>query len=392
MPDAVLALNAGSSSIKFGLFEIGGRDDPVLVSKGVLDDAGFEPRFTAKDPSGAALTDRRWPAGASHADLLGALLDWVDAHLGTENLVAVGHRVVHGGRDFARPVRLTDEAIAAIERLTPLAPLHQPRSLEPIRAMAALRPGLPQVGCFDTAFHHALAPPVSRFAIPRRYEQEGIRRYGFHGLSYEFIAGRLRAISPGLAGKRTVVAHLGSGASLCAMRDGKSVDTTMGFSALDGLVMGTRCGSLDPGIVLHLQQAHGLSPTEVEDLLYRSSGLLGVSGLSSDMRLLLASADPHAAEAVDLFAFSIARHTAVMANSLGGLECLVFTGGIGEHAPDIRALACERLLWLGAELDPLANRDNAGQIGAPASRVDIRVIPTDEEMVIARHTLALIGA
>ncbi len=267
MPDAVLSLNAGSSSIKFGLFETGRGGDPILLSRGLLDEADSQLRFTANDLKGAVLAERQWPAGTSHEDLLGGVLDWIEAHLGGESLLAAGHRIVHGGRQFSGSVRLDDETIAAIDRLTPLAPLHQPRGLEPIRALETLRPNLPQVACFDTAFHHDLAPPVSRFAIPRLFEADGVRRYGFHGLSYEFIAGRLPEISPDLAARRTVVAHLGNGASLCAMRNGRSVDTTMGFTALDGLMMGTRPGLLDPGVVLHLQRVYGLSVEAVQDLL-----------------------------------------------------------------------------------------------------------------------------
>ncbi len=392
MSNAVLALNAGSSSIKFGLFEIEPGHDPVLVSKGLLEDAGPKPRFSAKGPDGKALAEKTWPDGSSHEELLAGVLDWIGSHLGNDKLIAVGHRIVHGGRDFDGPVRLSEEVVTKIDALTPLAPLHQPRSLEPIRAITKLRPGLPQVACFDTAFHHGLAPPVSRYALPREYENDGVRKYGFHGLSYEAIAGKLRRISPALAAKRTVVAHLGSGASLCAMRDGRSVDTTMGFTALDGLVMGTRCGAIDPGILLYLQQAHGLSVKQVEDILYHQSGLLGVSGISADMRTLLASPDPRAKEAIDQFAFSIARETAAMANSLGGLECFVFTGGIGEHTPEVRALVCARLAWLGFDLDPAANGQPDGPINRPDGRVEIRMIPTDEEGVIARQTVAVVGA
>jgi acetate kinase len=295
--------------------------DPVLLSKGTLEDAGSQPHFAAKNAAGHTLVERDWPSGSSHELLLRGLLDWTDEHLGAETLTSVGHRIVHGGRAFDRPVRLTPELMAALADLTPLAPLHQPRSLAAIHVIAAIRPDLPQVGCFDTAFHHALAPPVSRFALPRVYEAEGVRRYGFHGLSYEYIASRLQEISPAFPARRTVVAHLGNGASLCAMRDGRSVDTTMGFTALDVLVMGTRCGAIDPGVLLYLQQARGMAVRDVEQLLYRKSGLLGVSDVSSDVRTLLASDNPDAAEALELFAFQIARQTAAMANTLAGCRC-----------------------------------------------------------------------
>lgn len=383
---AVLAINAGSSSIKFGLFEDEGRGAPILLSKGSLDDAGPEPRLKMNDASGSVLRERGFSEGSSHESIFEALLEAIDQQLGDRKLTGVGHRVVHGGRDFDKPILIDAGVLAAIDRLTPLAPLHQPRSLEPVRAIQQLRADLPHVACFDTAFHRSLTPLVSRYAIPRRYEANGIRKYGFHGLSYEFVAGRLAEISPELAAGRTVVAHLGNGASLCAMRDGRSVDTTMGFSALDGLMMGTRCGSLDPGIVLYLQKAHGLSAQQVEDILYHQSGLIGVSGVSSDMRTLLTSADPRAQEATEFFAFSAARATAAMASTLAGLDCLIFTGGIGEHAPQIREEICKRLQWLGVDLDPVQNDQDAECVSDPLSRVKVLMIPTNEEVVIAQHT------
>ena len=293
MADAILALNAGSSSIKFAMYRVAAGRGLDLAARGAVEGIGTAPRFTARDAAGATLADKKWPDGASpgHEAVLGEILDWLDAQLGAERLLAAGHRVVHGGSEFAAPVRVTAEVIEALELLTPLAPLHQPHSLSPIRAMLALRPGLPQIACFDTAFHRTMPPVAARFALPREYEQAGVRRYGFHGLSYEYIAQRLREVAPDLAAGRVIVAHLGNGASLCAMRDGRSIDTTMSFTALDGLVMGTRCGALDPGVVLYMLQQRGLSPDEVEDVLYRRSGLLGVSGVSSDMRALLASAD-----------------------------------------------------------------------------------------------------
>ena len=351
MPEAVLALNAGSSSIKYALFEVGVAGRPGLLSKGQMETGG-----------GADVAALDW------------LLEWSEAHLGVDTLAAVGHRVVRGGRDFTAPVRLTPAVVDALDRLTPLAPLHQPHSLKPIRALMALRPTLLQVACFDTSFHHTMPTVATHFALPRRFEDEGIRRYGFHGLSYEYIARTLRETLPHLASGRIIVAHLGNGASLCAMRDGRSIDTTMGFTALDGLVMGTRCGTLDAGVVLHLMQDHGLSAAEVQHLLYDDSGLLGVSGLSSDMRILLGSPDPAAKEAGELFVFRIARETAALAASMGGLDGFVFTAGIGEHAAEIRTMVCERLHWLGVAADGTG----------PAS---VHVIPTDEEMMIAMHTL-----
>ncbi len=397
MPDAILALNAGSSSIKFALFEIGPGDGLALALavKGEVEGVGGAPHFTARDANGAELARHRWPEGQapdSHDALLGWLMQWVGSHLGGDVLAAVGHRIVHGGRAFTGPVRLTADVVAALDRLTPLAPLHQPHSLAPVRSIMASQPDLPQVACFDTAFHHTMPAVATRFALPREYEDEGVRRYGFHGLSYEHIADRLRQTAPALAAGRVVVAHLGSGASLCAMLGGRSVDTTMSFTALDGLVMGTRCGSLDPGVVLYMLQQKGLSAAAVERLLYRQSGLLGVSGISADMRVLAASADPRAREAVELFAYRVARETAALVGSLGGLDGFVFTAGIGEHAPELRSAVCERLRWLGVRIDAAANAGAAGTIGAPDSLVDVRVIPADEEAMIARYTRAVLLA
>ncbi|TIY08737.1 MAG: acetate/propionate family kinase, partial [Mesorhizobium sp.] len=349
MRHAILALNAGSSSIKFGLYDVEPSAELQLVSRGTLD-LGDAPRLSVKAADGTVQCDRPL-AGDAYEASIGALLDWIESELGGRKLVSAGHRIVHGGREFVEPVRLTPDVIEALDRLTPLAPLHQPRSLAPIRTLAALRPDLPQVGCFDTAFHQTIDPIVSRFALPRRFDEDGIRRYGFHGLSYEYIAGRLKEIAPALAAKRTIVAHLGNGASLCAMRDGRSVDTTMGFSALDGLVMGTRCGAIDPGVLLYFILERGIAGEALQHMLYEESGLLGISRISGDMRTLEASDDPHAREAVELFAFRAAREVAALANTLGGLECLVFTAGIGERSAPVRKAICERLHWLGVAID-----------------------------------------
>ncbi|MGD9615286.1 MAG: acetate/propionate family kinase [Alphaproteobacteria bacterium] len=397
MVDPILALNAGSSSIKFALYRLAASDRIDLAARGAVEGIGTAPHFTARDAAGAALADKRWPDGApaDHEAVLGDLLGWIDRQLGADRLLATGHRVVHGGSDFTAPIRLTADIIEALDRLTPLAPLHQPHSLSPIRAVLALRPGLPQIACFDTAFHRTMPPVAARFALPREYEQQGVRRYGFHGLSYEYIARRLREVAPGLTAGRIIVAHLGNGASLCAMRDGCSIDTTMSFTALDGLVMGTRSGALDPGVVLYMLRQRGLSPDEVEDILYRRSGLLGVSGVSGDMRALLASPDSRAREAIELFVFRIAQQTAALAASLGGIDGFVFTAGIGERAASIRAMVAERLGWLGIEIDPVANEAangfHADRISTAQSRVELRVIATDEEAMIARHTLDTLG-
>lgn len=389
MPNAILALNAGSSSIKFALFEIEAGGALSLVSRGELEGIGTKPHFVARDAQGATLGKQRWEGGAdaTHETLLGGLLKWVEQHLGQDRLVAVGHRVVHGGREFIAPVVLTDGILQKLEQLTPLAPLHQPHSLAPVKALNRLRPGLPQIACFDTAFHRTMLPVATRFALPRGFEEEGVRRYGFHGLSYEYIARRMRETAPHLASEHIIVAHLGNGASLCAMQDGHSVDTSMGFSTLDGLVMGTRCGSIDAGVLLYLLQEKSLAAQDVADILYKRSGLLGVSGVSSDMRALLDSSDPHAREAVELFVFRAAREAAALAGSLGGVDGIVFTAGIGEHAPPVRALICERLSWLGVVLDTEANDANADCISAADSPVEVRVVPTDEEYMIALHVV-----
>jgi acetate kinase len=393
MAEAILTLNAGSSSLKFALFGVDGTGRLDLTLRGEIEEITTDPHFTARGGAdGAVLADTRWPdAAGDFQALFKKVIDWIEAHVGEDPLIAVGHRVVHGGPDHARPEPVTPELLAALERLTPLAPLHQPLNIAPIRAIAAARPGLSQVACFDTAFHHTMPAVASRFALPREYEARGVRRYGFHGLSYEYIADRLSEIAPDLATGRVIAAHLGNGASLCALHRGRSIDTTMGFSALDGLVMGTRPGTLDPGVILYLLQERGMTASEVEDMLYRRSGLLGVSGgIASDMRTLLASADRQAAEAVELFAYRIARETGALASSLAGLDGFVFTAGIGEHAPPVRAAVCARLKWLGVVLDQAANERGDAVISAPDSRVEVRVIATDEEMMIAEHTLATI--
>jgi acetate kinase len=325
----------------------------------------------------------------THDEALGFILKWVAAQQGADP-VAAGHRVVHGGEAFAAPVRVDAAVLAKLEELVPLAPLHQPHNLAAIRAMAALRPGLPQVACFDTAFHRTQPRLAQIFALPRELTGQGIKRYGFHGLSYEYISGALAGYMGDGARGRVIVAHLGNGASLCALRDGISVATTMGFSTLDGLVMGTRGGNLDPGVLVYLLR-QGWDVARIENLLYRESGLLGVSGMSSDMRDLLASADAHAQEAVALFAYRIMREIGSLAAALGGLDALVFTGGIGERAAPVRSAVCEQLAWLGVALDTAAN-DKAGPcITQPQSKVSAWVIPTDEELVIVRHTLAAVS-
>lgn len=391
MSSDILALNAGSSSLKFALFETDAGSDLPLVAKGEIEGIGTAPHFRALDPSGRPLMERRWAAGGAlgHEAFLAELFSWIEGHRSEGRLVAAGHRVVHGGAAFSAPVLVDDHVLSELDRLVPLAPLHQPHNLAAIRALKVIRPDLPQVACFDTAFHHSLSTVATRFALPREYEIAGVRRYGFHGLSYEYIANALSRIAPEIARGRVIVAHLGNGASLCALREGRSVDTTMGFTALDGLPMGTRCGALDPGVILYLLQERHMTPGAIEDLLYHSSGLLGVSGLSSDMRTLLASGDPRARDAVELFVFRIVREIGALAASLGGLDALVFTAGIGEHAPEIRRRVCEGAAWLGIELDPAANDAGGPRLTRPTSRVSTWAIPTDEDLMIALHTRRL---
>ncbi len=392
MTQAVLTLNAGSSSIKFSLFEVQSVDELVLASKGEVEGIGSAPHFVARDSKGKILSERNWTRpDQDFGSLLEEVVAWTESHLGADTLIAVGHRVVHGGPDHDRPERVTPELLGLLDRLTPLAPLHEPHNLAPIRAIHAIRPTLPQVACFDTAFHHSLPKVATRFALPREFEAAGVRRYGFHGLSYEYIARRLKKLAPELASGKVIAAHLGNGASLCAMQGGRSIDTTMGFTALDGLMMGTRCGAIDPGVILYLEQERSMTARQVEDLLYQKSGLLGVSGgISSDMRTLLASSDIHAREAIELFVFRIAREIGALTFSLGGLDGIIFTAGIGEHAPQIRAQVCERLRWLGVHLDDEANTRDAGVISSAQSRIVVRVIPTDEEAMIARHTFDIV--
>ena len=392
MPDAVLVLNAGSSSIKFSVYALGPDDRLGLDSRGQVEGIGTRPRFVASDGESVGLRDESFAAAGpdGHGEALRRLASWLRERLSDDRVLAVGHRVVHGGVEFEAPVAIDEAVLQRLDALVPLAPLHQPHNLAAIRALRAQMPGLLQVACFDTAFHRPHPELADRFALPRRYYDDGIRRYGFHGLSYEYIAHRLREIAPEIAEGRVVVAHLGSGASMCAMRTGRSQDSTMGFTALDGLPMGTRCGALDPGIVIHLMRAYGMDADAIERLLYHDCGLKGVSGISNDMRTLLASDDPNAAQAVDLFVWRICRELGALAAVLGGLDGFVFTAGIGERSPDIRERVCRGSAWLGIELDEDANRAGDARISAAGSRVAVWAIPTDEELMIARHTLGVL--
>jgi len=392
MTEAVLTLNAGSSSLKFALYA--DRSDaagPALIANGEIEGIDDAPRLTIRDAAGKITADRKLAAGLDHEALLHVVLEWIGGHAADCSLVAAGHRVVHGGTDFSAPILVNDAILAQLENLVPLAPLHQPHNLSAIRSLAAITPDLPQVACFDTGFHRTNSPLATTFALPRALTGEGVRRYGFHGLSYEYIAGALPAYAGATAQGRVVVAHLGHGASMCAMRAGRSVATTMGFSALDGLPMGRRCGALDPGVLLFLIREKGLDYEALTDLLYRQSGLLGVSGLSDDMRTLLASQTDEAEEAVDLFVYHIGRELGSLAAALGGLDALVFTGGIGEHAAVVRERVCRNAAWLGVLLDPTANEQEQPRITTPDSPVAVFVIPTDENLMIARHTVAMLN-
>ncbi len=393
MNGVILILNAGSSSIKFALFPAGQQPERNdRVCEGSYEGLGHQVHFAAKDGAGNRLIDEQLPEATTHEDVVAALLRWLDARFPDRELVAAGHRVVHGGTRYAGPVRIDAEVVAELTRLVPLAPLHQPHHLSAIAALAKLHPGLPQVACFDTSFHRSQSELVTEYALPRYLTEEGIRRYGFHGLSYEYIAGMLpEVIGETAARGRVVVAHLGAGASMCAIKEGRSVATTMGFTALDGLPMSRRCGDLDPGVVLYLMQQKGMSADAISELLYQSSGMLGVSGLTDDMKSLLASDQPNAAEAVSLFVYRIGRELGSLVAALGGLDALVFTAGIGEHAPEIRRRVCVDASWLGLELDEAANLTGGARITTAAAKTSAWVIPTDEDLMIARHTMSLIG-
>jgi acetate kinase len=387
--DVILVLNAGSSSIKFAVFSVAG--DAECLMQGEIEGIGTRPRFHARDSEGAEIAGpQAIEADASVHELMQVLPEWIERHLGGQKIVAAGHRVVLGGLEHTAPVLINAAVLRRLRALIPLMPVHQPRNLEPIEALAKLNPSLPQIACFDTSFHRTMPEVAQLYGLPRRLTEEGARRYGFHGLSYEYIAGVLPKIDDRAAKGRTVVAHLGSGASMCAMVSGRSVATTMGFSPLAGLVMGTRPGDLDPGILLWLIQVKGMDDQAIEAMLYHDCGLKGVSGISNDMRDLLASEDPRAKQAVDLFNYRICWELGALAAAAGGLDALVFTAGIGENAVSVRAAVCRQSAWLGVELDEAANEAGGERISLPSSSVSVWVIPTDEERVIARHTLALV--
>jgi acetate kinase len=387
MSDVIAVLNAGSSSLKFSLFRADG-DDLVVLVRGQAESLFSAPRFVAKDAQGAVLDEHAWPQGTSlgHAGALDHLVGLLRSRFAQHALVGIGHRVVHGGPEYAAPVRVDGAIVQALEKYVPLAPLHQPHNLAPIKDLLQRLPSLPQVACFDTAFHRRQPPVAQAFALPKSITERGVLRYGFHGLSYEYVAGALgRHDAPAAAG-RTVVAHLGNGSSMCAIDAGRSVASTMGFTAVDGLPMGTRCGSLDPGVVLYLMDELKMDARAIEKLIYQQSGLLGVSGISSDMRTLLASDAPDAKAAVDLYVYRIGRELGSLAAALGGLDALVFTAGIGENSAALRERVCRDAAWLGVELDPAANATGGPCITTAGSRTRAWVIPTNEELMIARHT------
>jgi acetate kinase len=390
--DAIAVVNAGSSSVKFSLFLRRG-DALDLRLRGQFESLSGKPRFVAKDAAGQTIAERTWDEGArlGHAGALAHLVEFLRGHGEGARLIGVGHRVVHGGLEYAEPVRLDETVLVKLDKYVPLAPLHQPHNLAAIRALAARAPDLPQIACFDTAFHRANPELAQMFALPYALHEAGVRRYGFHGLSYEYIASRLPSVDEKAATGRTVVLHLGNGASMCALAEGRSVASTMGFTAVDGLPMGTRTGSLDPGVVLYLIDERGLDVRAVEKLLYNESGLLGVSGIASDMRTLLASDSPRARLAIDLFVYRIGRELGSLAAALGGVDALVFTAGVGENSAEIRSRICRAARWLGVELDDAANAAGGPRISTAASRVAAWTIPTNEELMIARHTEKLLA-
>jgi acetate kinase len=393
MEKVILVLNAGSSSLKFSLFAVPAAGEMRAVAVGQVEGLGTTPRLKVKDGAGERIADEQWDKSevSGHAQALQRIAGLLRSRFQGSVLAGVGHRVVHGGPDYAAPLLVTPAAMRRLEDFIPLAPLHQPHNLAAIRAVQEVQPELPQVACFDTAFHQTQERVAQFYGLPYEYFERGVRRYGFHGLSYEYIAAALPGIAPAIASGRVVVAHLGSGASMCAMHAGRSVGSSMGFTALDGLLMGTRPGNMDPGIVLYLLQQEGMSAKEIEDLLYKRSGLLGLSGIGNDMRVLLASDAPRARLAIDHFVYRISRELGALAAVLGGLDALVFTAGIGENSARIRQLVCEKARWLGIEIDEGANELGGPRISSAGSGTSAWVVPTNEELMIARHTRNLLA-
>ncbi|MBV9287164.1 MAG: acetate/propionate family kinase [Hyphomicrobiales bacterium] len=389
MTNSIAVINAGSSSVKFAIYDA--EKDERCSFRGQVEGIGVKPRLKVADDDGRVIEERDLAAhGFDHAAATREIVATGRVLLKGGSVIAFGHRVVHGGVKYDAPARVTEVVLNDLAELEPLAPLHQPHNLAPIRAIMKAAPQIPQIACFDTAFHRSQSGLAQAFALPRSFREEGVRRYGFHGLSYEFLVSRFRELAPDLADERIVFAHLGNGASLCAVKDGRSVASTMGFTAVDGLMMGTRCGSIDPGVILFMMQRHGMDAAAIEDVIYKKSGLLGVSGISSDMRALRDSSDPAAGEAIALFVYRIVRELGSLVAALGGLDALVFSAGIGEHDPATRAEVVEGSRWTGAILDPARNQRSEGLISADRSPVAVWVIPTDEERLIARHTAAVL--
>jgi acetate kinase len=392
MDDYALVLNAGSSSLKFCVFCRPGGAPWQLEERGQIDGIGTVARLSSKDGQGEVLAQNDLSSTVSDGRAaIDALAAWLRSRYGNARVLAVGHRVVHGGTKYDRPVLIARNVLVELYQLIPLAPLHQPYNLAAIERIGERMPGVPQVACFDTSFHRSHTAMATLVPLPKDIRKSGLQRYGFHGLSYEYVASVLPDVAPEIAHGRVIVAHLGSGASLCALADGVSVDSTLGFTALDGLCMGTRPGTLDPGVVLYLYQNLGLSAKEIETLLYKKSGLLGISGISNDMRDLLAVDDPDARLAIDYFVYRAAKEIGSLAAVLGGVDGLVFTAGIGENSPEIRKRICQACSWLGLQLDDEANLQNHSRISNPQSKISAWVIPTNEELMIARHTGALLG-
>ncbi len=389
MQGCIAVLNAGSSSIKFAIYEAGNGN---LLFRGQVEGIAVSPRLRVADANGETVAEQSWPPeDLNHQAATREIINTAVGLIRGAPVLGIGHRVVHGGAEYSAPVQINEHVMASLSRLVPLAPLHQPHNLAPIRAITEAAPHIPQIACFDTAFHRSQPHLAQSFALPREFTSAGMRRYGFHGLSYEYIASRLNDVAPEVAGSRVVVAHLGNGASLCALHQGRSVASTMGFTAVDGLMMGTRCGTIDPGMLVYLMDEYKLDARAIEDLIYRKSGLLGVSGISSDMRTLRASPEPTAAEAIALFVYRIVREIGSLAAALGGLDALVFTAGIGEHDAATRAEVAVGCAWLGLQIDKSRNQKGTCRISADHSAIPAWVIPTDEERMIARHTSAILG-
>ena len=391
MSGCIAVINAGSSSVKFALYEASGEAN--VLFRGQVEGIGVAPHLRIEDIHARAVAEHNWPADEfDHVTATRELLRTGTNLIEGRQVVGIGHRVVHGGMHYAAPIRLDRAVLTSLSELIPLAPLHQPHNLAPIRTILDVAPQIPQIACFDTAFHRSQAQVAQSFALPRHLTEAGIRRYGFHGLSYEYLVSHLRTTRPALAPQRLVIAHLGNGASLCAVRDGQSVASTMGFTAVDGLMMGTRCGALDPGVLLYLMQQHRMDAASIEDLIYRGSGLLGVSNISSDMRTLRASSESAAHQAIALFVYRIVREVGSLTAALGGVDGIVFSGGIGENDAATRAEVIQGCAWVGATLDAARNARGEGRISDDSSRVEVLVIPTDEEQLIARHTMRLLAS